>query len=458
MSLIIVFVLFIAGMIVTLILGYSMVLPLLFGLFLFTGLGLRTLKQSGTGYGAGIRELSKWSWGSIKDSLIVIVVMLIIGFITAAWRISGTITVFVYYGIKVIIPPAFLLIAFLLSCLLSYALGTSFGVAGTLGVIFMALARSGGVDPLITAGVVMSGIYFGDRGSPVSSSANMVAGVTKTEIMGNVKLMFKTAMLPFGISTVIYAVLSFLNPISHVDTEIVSAFEKAFTLSPWGFVPAIIMLLLPLLKVGVIQSITASIISSVIVAVAVEKVAFWEVIKILFLGYHTSGNGLGTILNGGGLCSMLEIAAILVISCAYSGIFNCTGMLKSLLDFIERGCTKMGRIAVTFLVSVATCVVFCNQTIATLMCNDLLTKPYLNTGGTRQELAIDMENTVIVVVGLIPWCIACSVPLTFMGVGIGALPWAFYMYLIPLCYFFTKRHWFANKAHASEDRHDERSQ
>ena len=92
------------------------------------------------------------------------------------------------------------------------------------------------------------------------------------------------------------------------------------------------------------------------------------------------------------------------------------------------------------------------------MCNDLLTKPYLNTGGTRQELAIDMENTVIVVVGLIPWCIACSVPLTFMGVGIGALPWAFYMYLIPLCYFFTKRHWFANKAHASEDRHDERSQ
>ena len=145
---------------------------------------------------------------------------------------------------------------------------------------------------------------------------------------------------------------------------------------------------------------------------------------------------------------MLEIVAILVTSCAYSGIFNRTDMLKKLLDIIEKGCERTGRYVTTLLVSVITCVIFCNQTIATLMCNDLLTKPYLNTGGTRQELAIDMENTVIIVVGLIPWCIACSVPLTFFGVGISTLPWAFYMYLVPTCYLFTKRRWFPDKASA----------
>ena len=85
-----------------------------------------------------------------KDSIIVIEVMAIIGLITAVWRVSGTITIFIYYGIKFITPSLFLLIAFLLSCLLSYAIGTSFGVAGTVGVIFMALARSGGVDPILT--------------------------------------------------------------------------------------------------------------------------------------------------------------------------------------------------------------------------------------------------------------------------------------------------------------------
>lgn len=136
---------------------------------------------------------------------------------------------------------------------------------------------------------------------------------------------------------------------------------------------------------------------------------------------------------------MLEIVIILIISCAYSGIFTRTGMLNNLLTFIEKGCVKIGRFSVSLIVSILTCVVFCNQTIATLMCNDLLTRPYLNTGGSRQELAIDMENTVIIIVGLIPWTIASTVPLTFFGVGMAALPWALYLYMVPLCYFFTKK-------------------
>ena len=452
MGLIIAFVIFIGFMIVMLITGHSMVWALLVGLLLFTILGLKALKSNESmGIGTGIVELAKNSWGSIKESLIVIEVMLIIGFITAAWRVSGTITVFVYYGMKIIMPPLFLVITFLLSCLLSYALGTSFGVAGTVGVIFMALARSGGVNPVITAGVIMSGIYFGDRGSPVSSSANMVAGVTKTDILENVRMMMKTAVLPFAITMAAYIAVSIMNPISHVDAGIIQAFEDEFTLSPWAFVPAVLMLALPLFKVGVILSISISILASVVVAFVIEKVSLISICKILIFGYHSTGEGLSAILDGGGLVSMLEIVAILAISCAYSGIFNRTDMLADLLNLIEKCCTKAGRYATTFLVSLATCVIFCNQTIATLMCSDLLTKPYLNTGGSRQELAIDMENTVIIIVGLIPWCIACSVPLTFFGVGIGALPWAFYMYLMPLCYFFTKKRWFENKAHGAED-------
>lgn len=448
MGLIIAFLVFTGSMIVMLITGHSMIWALLAGLVMFAGLGLYRLNRGEEALKLrdGIRELASSSWGSVKESLIVIEVMLVIGFITAAWRVSGTITVFVYYGMKIIVPPLFLVIAFLLSCLLSYALGTSFGVAGTVGVIFMALARSGGVDPLITAGVLMSGIYFGDRGSPVSSSANMVAGITKTNILDNVKVMMKTALLPFIITLAAYTALSAANPISHVDSAVLAAFEEEFTLSFWSFVPAALMLVLPLLKVGIIASICTSVLASGAVAIFVEKVPVLSLVKILFMGYHSTGEGLSTILDGGGLVSMLEISAILAISCAYSGIFNRTDMLKSLLALIEKCCRKTGRYAVTFSVSLISCVVFCNQTIATLMCSDLMTKPYLNTGGSRQELAIDMENTVIVIVGLIPWCIASSVPLTFFNAGIGALPWALYLYLVPACYFFTKKQWFCNKA------------
>ena len=108
-----------------------------------------------------------------------------------------------------ITPGLFLIITFALSCLLSYALGTSFGVAGTVGVIFIALARSGGVNEVITAAVVMSGIYFGDRSSPVSSSAILVAAITHTNLLDNVKMMMKTGIVPLLLTFGIYAVFSF---------------------------------------------------------------------------------------------------------------------------------------------------------------------------------------------------------------------------------------------------------
>lgn len=138
MDFFIAFGLFIVSMLAALLTGHSMIYALLVGLVLFLAVGIRR--------GFSLKALAHMGWGSIKDSLVVIEVMAIIGFITAAWRVSGTITIFVYYGMKVITPPLFLMITFLLSCLLSYALGTSFGVAGTVGVIFMALARSGGVS------------------------------------------------------------------------------------------------------------------------------------------------------------------------------------------------------------------------------------------------------------------------------------------------------------------------
>ncbi len=437
MPLLIAFIIFILCMIGALILDLSLILPLLVGLILFAGLGLKK--------GYPLRQLGAWSWSSIKDSLVVIEVMAIIGFITAAWRVSGTITVFVYYGMKVIVPPLFLLITYLLACLLSYAIGTSFGVAGTLGVIFMALARSGGVDPVLTAGVLMSGIYFGDRSSPVSSSANMVAGVTKTEIYDNVRLMMRTGLLPLLLTAGIYTVLSVTHPIEAVDPTIIASFEKEFSLSAWAFVPAVLMLMLPLLKVGIFISIGSSIVSAVLVAWLVQGVPLLKVMWICVAGYHSEGAGLGAILDGGGLVSMLEVVGILIISCAYSGIFSGTDMLRDVQSLLSKGCSRLGRYVMTLIVGTAASVVFCNQTIATLMCNDLMTKPYLDTGGSQQELAIDMENTLIVIVGLIPWCIACSVPLTFFNVGIGAIPWSCYLYLVPLCYLFTRRRWFASR-------------
>lgn len=434
LDVLIAFVIFIAAMVVCLVADGPMLLPLLVGFICFYFVGVHK--------GFTVFQVGKMALKGAKDSLVVIEVLLLIGLITALWRSAGTITFFVYYGIQIITPSMFILITFVLACLLSYALGTSFGVAGTVGVIFMALARSGGVSEIVTAGAIMSGVYFGDRGSPASSSANLVAAVTHTKLYDNVKEMMKTGIIPLILSGVIYFFLSIRNPITHIDHTILDALRSDFHISLWLVVPAILMLILPLFKVNVMIAMATSIVSGFAITVAIQGVSFLEVFKFAILGYSAHSANLDTILNGGGVVSMLEVCGIVLLSCSYSGIFSGTDMLGNIQQALERIMGKLGRFGTMIITGVATTSIFCNQTIASIMCSDLMGKPYEEQGAGTTELAIDIENSVIVLSGLVPWAIASTVPLGMMGVGIEALPYSVLLYLIPLCYLFTKRIWY----------------
>ena len=135
MDIVVCFALFLAAMLFCLVKGFSLAWALLFALVLFFALGLRS------GYGA--KALVKMAWSKMPKSMIVLRILFFIGLLTGLWRSCGTIAFFIYHGIRVITPSLFILVAFLLTVLLSYALGTSFGVASTAGVGLMALARSG---------------------------------------------------------------------------------------------------------------------------------------------------------------------------------------------------------------------------------------------------------------------------------------------------------------------------
>ena len=133
-----------------------------------------------------LAELGKMSLSGVKTVRNILMIFGLIGFITALWRASGTIAVIVCWSSKLVSPSAFLLIAFLLNCMVSILTGTSFGTGATMGVICMAMGRAMELDPFWIGGAILSGIYFGDRCSPVSSSANLVCVLTKTDIYENI--------------------------------------------------------------------------------------------------------------------------------------------------------------------------------------------------------------------------------------------------------------------------------
>lgn len=431
MDILITLAVFTAAMVLCFAAGLPLYWGLLAGLIAFVAVGLRR--------GCRMRRMVTLSLRGIRDVVPVLYIMLIIGVLTATWRMSGTILYFVFYGVRLITPRLFLVTAFLLTSLVSYALGTSFGVSATVGVILMAIARSGGVSPALAAGAIFSGVYFGDRGSPVSSAANVVAALTHTDIYGNVRQMHKTAALPFGLTCLLYTVLSWFNPIHSIDPAMLEAIQRDFTLTHLLAVPLLLMLVLPFFKTPIWLTCACSIGAAGLLAVFVQGIPPAVFFKACLFGYQPADGALGSLLQGGGAFSMVEVIFIVLISATYSGLFEETGMLRDVAGRFDRSVARIGRFATALWLSAASIAIFCNQTIASIICITLLREPYRRTGADDRELAVDMENSVIVMAGLVPWCIACSAPLAFMGAGPAALPFAFYLWLVPLCSLLTRK-------------------
>lgn len=81
---------------------------------------------------------------------------------------------------------------------------------------------------------------------------------------------------------------------------------------------------------------------------------------------------------------MLEVIGILFLSSTYSGIFDGTKMLEDLQSGLGNLCGRFGRVPVTMGLGTGLAAVFCNQTISTMMCCDLM-KTYLFRRWRRQR-------------------------------------------------------------------------
>ncbi len=428
------FAVFAASMCFTLIRGHSMCWGMIAGYFAFLGVGLHR--------GFALKKLLVLSWQAAKTPLIVIRVLLIIGALTGLWRASGTFALLVAWGLKLISPSMFILAAYLLCAVLSYAIGTSFGVAGTLGIALMTLARSSGANELLTAGAIMSGIYFGDRCSPASSCALLVASVTKTDHYDNIRLMLRTAFPAVVCCIVLYAWLGLKNPMTGACSTMGDDLARVFNLDPWVALPAVIMIALPLFRVPPYYAFMASILSAFACAAIFQKMPVPEIIMCAVMGCRAEAGTVKALFNGGGVVSMLGMCVILLISGSYSGIFEGTGMLDALQTKLGNLMRKRSPFPVLAMTGLFMTGVFCNQTVGIMMTTQMLERPYELGGHSRRELAQDIANSTVVMAGIIPWNVGCSVPLAMLGVTAGAVPYSLYHFLLPLTYGLTRKFWF----------------
>ncbi len=412
MGSIIAILLFSLSLITCLLLKFSVVYALVIGYIIFIIYGL--IKRH------NLIVLIKKSFEGVLTVKNILLVFILIGMITALWRASGTIAFIVYMGSKLISPSILILLTFLLCSMLSVLIGTSLGTAATMGVICASIGKTMGVNPYYIGGAILSGIYFGDRCSPMSTSALLIAELTKTNLYTNIKLMIKTSIVPFIVTCLFYLFLGFKSTVSNISVDVTEIFKQNYNLNIIVIIPAILIIILSILKINVKKTMLVSIVISFIIAMFIQRDSIVALIKYCIFGYHHTNEKLNLMMKGGGILSMVSVSLIVGISSSYSGIFKETKMLVSLKKYLKEFSKRTSNYFVIFISAIVSGAIACNQSLGTILTNELCGELV-----EKQKMAIILENTVILLVGLIPWNIA-------MDVGFLSGIYAFYLYSLPL--------------------------
>lgn len=427
-----VIVLFVGALFGCVILGQSILIALIFGFFLLFFYGIYK-KHS-------VSEMLSLAFSGIKTVRNILINFVLIGIITAVWRAGGTIPYIVYHATKVCDPSAMVLICFLLCALISFLTGTAFGTSATMGVICITIANSMGIPILFSGGAVLSGAFWGDRCSPMSTSALLISSLTKTNLFKNIAMMFRTSVVPFVITCAVYIVmgLGFESDFDISSTQ--NLFIDNFNLHPTVIIPAVVIILFSLFKINVKITMSVSIICAMFVCAFVQDIPFAEILRMSVLGYSPVEPDVATLLSGGGMVSMANAFLIVCISACYSGMFEGTGLLHSVHDALMKISHKLTPFGSVFITSILSSIVSCNQTLAIMLAHQLCG----DTEKDNNKMAYYLENTAVVMAPLVPWSIAATVPLSSIDAPSVCILTACYLYLVPLwnfavCFFKEKR-------------------
>ena len=163
--------------------------------------------------GIGIRNGHRWKVieetivQGIATALPAVIILFSVGSLIGTWMLCGTVPTMIYYGMLLLDPAVFYAAACLLSAIAALSIGSSWTVAGTLGIGLVGIASGMGLSEAVTAGAIIGGAYFGDKMSPLSDTTNLAPAVTGIDIFTHIRHMTWTTAPSLLIALVLFALL-----------------------------------------------------------------------------------------------------------------------------------------------------------------------------------------------------------------------------------------------------------
>jgi len=399
-------------------------------------------------------ELEQGVVKGVSNVTVSIFILLLIGMLSGAWMICGTIPTLIAYGVRIIRPDLFLLTATVVCAIVALVTGTSWSTVATVGVALMGIGTTLGVPALWSAGAIISGAYFGDKMSPLSDTTVLASSSTRTDLFVHIRYMLQTTVPSLTLTLIVFAAAGFLLSSGTTSAEVEKCAEglsSAFVLSPWTLlVPCatvgLILLRVPSLAVLLVSALLAGGLALVLQRPALLSVIgetdatalnlYKAVMTVFFSSSHveTGNEMLNRLVATRGMAGMLSTVWLILLAASFGGVMYAGGMLRTIARLIV-GCIRgtAGLVGATAFTGALMNVAMGDQYLSILVTADIFRDVYRSKGYESRLLSRTIEDSSTVTSVLVPWNTCAMAQSASLGIAtVDYLPYCVFNLVSPL--------------------------
>lgn len=384
----------------------------------------------------------------IAKGMPAILILITVGAMVGTWMTSGTIPMMIYYGVQIVSPQWLLVTAFLITCLVSVATGTSWGSVATMGVALMGIASALGVNPAATAGAVIAGSYFGDKISPLSDTTNLAPLAAGSNLYEHIGHMFWTTVPATIVSLVVYAIVGLnantaAGATSEAVTNMMAQLDQMYDWNILILLPVILVLAGSLLKLPTIPVMILSTVVAGVEGIFVQGISLGNVLTSTVSGFNVTmitrpgfdaANAafeVTKLLNRGGMNGIMSTTLLVFCAFCFAGIMSRAGCLEVVLKAILSVAKTTGSLILATVISCITMALTTgNSYLSILIPGEMFRDAYKERGLHPKNLSRTLEDAGTVFVPLVPWSAAGAYMAATLGVEtLDYLPWAILCYI-----------------------------
>lgn len=390
--------------------------------------------------GVPYKELQEGMVNNCKRAIVPVMIILCVGALVGTWNAAGTVPLIISFGVQAISPHMFLATAFLLCTLTALVTGTSWGTFGTAGLALAGIGVGLNVDPVMTAGAVCAGAFFGDTISPMSDSPNIAAAVSGVDLFKGIKHQAKVTVPAAVICLVLYYFVGLQYRSGEVDTsliaDITTAIGNHFHSGILTMLPAIFVIALLAFKIPSIPAILSGAIFGGVVACTYQGHTVKEAITYFWSGFtiDTGVEFVDKLLNRGGVTSMTSTGVMFLFAFGLFGILDAAGIVNAFIEpFTKHMKSKLSLVVATLIVSVFGTLVGASMNFAYAFSGSIMEPIYEKRGLEKVNLmrALGVGCTAMAV--LVPWSLSTTVAIPFLGVEpMQLVPYNFFLFVAPV--------------------------